>query len=810
MVLQARSSDTGAHNNDGSARLEAMRHLIDSKDEEIECLRQRLAAVLGGGSRLADPSMRVNGGGEVACPRTRCSDPEAEKLRVRVDALTAAHAAQALELKRAEERAAAAETQAKARAQEVQTLTAQLADVDGWTLSAHAKARDAIIADLTSQLQAARAEVELRVPGAEHAAVVEELESTKRGLAAAQRAAEAREAAVSLAQAGTAELERRLASREAAREKLAALQASLDESREKAAGLSSQLATAHASLADVRGTLQRKEGVMQRQAARAREMEAELAALRKTLMQQQLSLAARAGLERGAGAVGHGPAKGPEASSRASLPSPGADAAAIATLRREKASLERAASAAEGRAAEVEAECTRLTTLLEQLRGNDVMAALRGTRAQLRQCTAQLGRETAARSQAETAASAACADLRQALEDKEGMERLLREASLYQESLSQRLAQSEQALASMRAENAKLQGCKQGLAAAEAAAEDAARHAAELSLRNEEALARLRAMDEHLLEHRRQIQHLESTVTALTSEREEANKACEALHAELERKKELLATTQHDMEAQERQRRRALESTASELEACQQRCEALVQSRQEAEEELVSLRSRALELGRQLAEEQGCARAAERERAGLEAQLAAQQEALSRSREEHACKLGELQAAHAEEVREAVCRAGAALQSRIQQLEEECAAAAAAAATKGSSTPTQGNEQGPPHRSTPTQTMPQPCALHSTSCWAAALPGQRQPMAGGCCLMAGPLEAQVPPMPGANTAACTAEEARAADEFESLLAKLEDIHSRLSGSRSETAVASLGTPHSMMPAQQTGRRAVAT
>lgn len=109
MVLQARSSDTGAHNNDGSARLEAMRHLIDSKDEEIECLRQRLAAVLGGGSRLADPSMRVNGGGEVACPRTRCSDPEAEKLRVRVDALTAAHAAQALELKRAEERAAAAE-----------------------------------------------------------------------------------------------------------------------------------------------------------------------------------------------------------------------------------------------------------------------------------------------------------------------------------------------------------------------------------------------------------------------------------------------------------------------------------------------------------------------------------------------------------------------------------------------------------------------------------------------------------------------------------------------------------------------------
>lgn len=72
----------------------------------------------------------------------------------------------------------------------------------------------------------------------------------------------------------------------------------------------------------------------------------------------------------------------------------------------------------------------------------------------------------------------------------------------------------------------------------------------------------------------------------------------------------------------------------------------------------------------------------------------------------------------------------------------------------------QGNEQGPPHRSTPTQTMPQPCALHSTSCWAAALPGQRQPMAGGCCLMAGPLEAQVPPMPGANTAACTAEEAR--------------------------------------------------
>lgn len=292
-----------------------------------------------------------------------------------------------------------AQTQAKARAQEVQTLTAQLADVDGWTLSAHAKARDAIIADLTSQLQAARAEVELRVPGAEHAAVVEELESTKRGLAAAQRAAEAREAAVSLAQAGTAELERRLASREAAREKLAALQASLDESREKAAGLSSQLATAHASLADVRGTLQRKEGVMQRQAARAREMEAELAALRKTLMQQQLSLAARAGLERGAGAVGHGPAKGPEASSRASLPSPGADAAAIATLRREKASLERAASAAEGRAAEVEAECTRLTTLLEQLRGNDVMAALRGTRAQLRQCTAQLGRETAARSQ---------------------------------------------------------------------------------------------------------------------------------------------------------------------------------------------------------------------------------------------------------------------------------------------------------------------------------------------------------------------------------------------------------------------------
>ncbi|RMZ55632.1 hypothetical protein APUTEX25_000215 [Auxenochlorella protothecoides] len=585
MVLQARSSDTGAHNNDGSARLEAMRHLIDSKDEEIECLRQRLAAVLGGGSRLADPSMRVNGGGEVACPRTRCSDPEAEKLR----------------------------TQAKARAQEVQTLTAQLADVDGWTLSAHAKARDAIIADLTSQLQAARAEVELRVPGAEHAAVVEELESTKRGLAAAQRAAEAREAAVSLAQAGTAELERRLASREAAREKLAALQASLDESREKAAGLSSQLATAHASLADVRGTLQRKEGVMQRQAARAREMEAELAALRKTLMQQQLSLAARAGLERGAGAVGHGPAKGPEASSRASLPSPGADAAAIATLRREKASLERAASAAEGRAAEVEAECTRLTTLLEQLRGNDVMAALRGTRAQLRQCTAQLGRETAARSQAETAASAACADLRQALEDKEGMERLLREASLYHERfvvlscLSQRLAQSEQALASMHAENAKLQGCKQGLAAAEAAAEDAARHAAELSLRNEEALARVRAIDEHLLEHRRQIQHLESTVTALRSEREEANKACEALHAELERKKEMLATTQHDMEA-------------------------LVQSRQEAEEELVSLRSRALELGRQLAEEQGCARAAERERAGLEAQLAAQQEALSRSR----------------------------------------------------------------------------------------------------------------------------------------------------------------------------------
>lgn len=49
-------------------------------------------------------------------------------------------------------------------------------------------------------------------------------------------------------------------------------------------------------------------------------------------------------------------------------------------------------------------------------------------------------------------------------------------------SLSQRLAQSEQALASMHAENAKLQGCKQGLAAAEAAAEDAARHAAELSL----------------------------------------------------------------------------------------------------------------------------------------------------------------------------------------------------------------------------------------------------------------------------------------------------------------------------------------
>lgn len=35
--------------------------------------------------------------------------------------------------------------------------------------------------------------------------------------------------------------------------------------------------------------------------------------------------------------------------------------------------------------------------------------------------------------QAETAASAACADLRQALEDKEGMERLLREASLYHE-----------------------------------------------------------------------------------------------------------------------------------------------------------------------------------------------------------------------------------------------------------------------------------------------------------------------------------------------------------------------------------------
>lgn len=75
----------------------------------------------------------------------------------------------------------------------------------------------------------------------------------------------------------------------------------------------------------------------------------------------------------------------------------------------------------------------------------------------------------------------------------------------------------------------------------------------------------------------------------------------------------------------------------------------------------MSLRSRALELGRQLAEEQGCARAAERERAGLEAQLAAQQEALSHSREEHACKLGELQAAHAEEVR--VCVRGRSMTS---------------------------------------------------------------------------------------------------------------------------------------------------
>ncbi len=76
-----------------------------------------------------------------------------------------------------------AQTQAKARAQEVQTLTAQLADVDGWTLSAHAKARDAIIADLTSQLQAARAEVELRVPGAEHAGISEIDRGSRRTLA---------------------------------------------------------------------------------------------------------------------------------------------------------------------------------------------------------------------------------------------------------------------------------------------------------------------------------------------------------------------------------------------------------------------------------------------------------------------------------------------------------------------------------------------------------------------------------------------------------------------------------------------------
>lgn len=136
---------------------------------------------------------------------------------------------------------------------------ADASGADDWLSSAHVSARDAIIADLTTQLECLQREREGMVTREALEAAQAQARQLEQALLAQTRERESGAAALCVAEARAAEAERRAGTQPALRERIAQLQEDLDRERREQREAGRQLAACQASLAETRGGLQRKE-----------------------------------------------------------------------------------------------------------------------------------------------------------------------------------------------------------------------------------------------------------------------------------------------------------------------------------------------------------------------------------------------------------------------------------------------------------------------------------------------------------------------------------------------------------------------
>lgn len=147
-----------------------------------------------------------------------------------------------------------------AREEELQkVILQQPIDEENWLSSAHLAARDAIIADLSCQLEAAKAELSSRVPQAAAEELQCQLRDAEERLRILKQDSERQAASLCAAEARACEAERKLSGKEALRERAARVQAQLEEEKAAHSETSRHLASCQANLAELRGNMQRKE-----------------------------------------------------------------------------------------------------------------------------------------------------------------------------------------------------------------------------------------------------------------------------------------------------------------------------------------------------------------------------------------------------------------------------------------------------------------------------------------------------------------------------------------------------------------------
>ncbi|KAK2079731.1 hypothetical protein QBZ16_002126 [Prototheca wickerhamii] len=520
---------------ESQSRMEAMRRLLHAREQELERLRARLNSLLDDGG---------------AAPRTVRSAPGTEDIRLRLEALQASHAAQSAALQETQSRASRAEeTVAELRARLAET-EARLQEGETWTEAAHARARDAIIADLTAKLEAAEAG---SVPKQEHAAVREELEASQRANTALQRLAEGLEARVSAAEARAAALQRGAEDRKDTRARLAEAQARLGEEERRGARCGTSCTRCTRRWPRRGGAAQSKEAALRRQAERVRELEGALEALRQRLVQQQVTQAARSGADRASAAHARAAAQALEDRCQR----------AQGLSERGRRELEAALAAAERDVAALRPRCQKLEDLVARLQATDAVAAGRALKARL---------------------DAEAARLRSSEEERARLEAALAQAGRREAGLEQELGAAQEALErsqqAAREQGAALHDLGNELEETKRAMEDAGTHALELQECNEVARQRLEEAQARLAEAQGRIQALEAEVAGMSAELEKAEAAFQTLQSDSCHK-----------DAEQARMRAALESTARDLEAAQRQCQSLKRERADRLDEAEALRS---------------------------------------------------------------------------------------------------------------------------------------------------------------------------------------------------------------------------